>query len=97
MKKKDTILVIIAIVVLLILIGDRLNQMNTDKIQALEQNKIELLEAINQNEMAIKDIQEKQSQITLKLGEWDDIDKRWLYWIEDNWHIVKSVGGKDGR
>ena len=95
MSKRDIVICLIAIVMLLVLIVDKLE--NDDLISKLSTEQTELIKLAASNEVVIMELQTEKDAINDKLDEWADIDMKWLYWIEENWHLVKQIGDGDGR
>lgn len=93
MKLRDQICVIIAIIVVLILIFHKMEQDNQARINTIETEQQALMDAIKQNEIIILSMTTDLATANEKLTEWEDIDVRWLKWIEDNWYLVKSLDG----
>jgi hypothetical protein len=95
MSKRDIVLCLIAIVILLMLIVDKLEK--DDLMAKLSTEQTELYNMAASNEVVIMELQAEKIAINEKLDEWSLIDMKWLYWIEENWHLVKQIGGDDGR
>lgn len=93
MSKRDTMLCIIAIIILLVLIVDKLEK--DDLLAKLSTEQTELYKVVASNELVIMELQTEKDSIKEKLEEWSAIDMKWLYWIEENWHLVKAIGVKD--
>lgn len=71
-------------------------QVSRAELKILEAQKAALEETLYiKQTMAIKALEEEQRQVNQKLEEWDDIDKRWLVWIEENWTLVKNINPHD--
>lgn len=95
MSKRDTVLCIIAIIILLLLIVDKLEK--DDLLAKLSTEQTELYKVAASNELVIMELKTEKDAINEKIEEWSKIDMKWLYWIEENWHLVKQIGGEDGR
>ena len=95
MSKRDIVICLIAIVILLVLIVDKLEK--DDLMDKLSTEHIELYNVVASNEVAIVKLQAEKDAINRKLEEWSTIDMKWIYWIEKNWHLFKQIGGDDGR
>lgn len=95
MSKRDTVLSLIAIIILMVLVVDKLEK--DDLMSKLSTEQTELYNMAASNEVVIMELQAEKEVINDKLDEWSEIDMKWLYWIEENWHLVKQIGGDDGR
>lgn len=69
--------------------------MNKAEIKLLEEQKIMLESTLEELKQRAAKISESQETINEKLDQWDDIDTRWLVWIEENWTIVKTIKASD--
>lgn len=94
MKKHEQTLTIIAIIVLLILIFLKVESDQQARIDAAEMQLTISYQAVIENEITINEIQGELKETKLQLEEWDNIDRRWLDWIRENWHLVKVVDGR---
>lgn len=95
MSKRDIALCLIAIVILLALIVDKLEK--DDLMAKLSTEQTELYNIAASNEVVIMELLAEKDAINDKLDEWSTIDMKWLYWTEENWHLVKQIGDDDGR
>jgi len=93
-KKIDKILTILVIIVLIILIVHKMEELNltSNRLEELRAESVLLEHRITIQDQVIKDIEKQQKAINEELSEMKTIDMEWLYWIGDNWHLVKKVG-----
>lgn len=93
-KKLDTALTILVIVVLIILIVQKMEELDltSDRLEELTAESVLLEHRITVQDQAIKDMETQQAEINKQLSEMKTIDMEWLYWIGENWHLVKKVG-----
>jgi hypothetical protein len=91
MKKHEQTLTIIAILVLLVLIFLKVESDQRDRLEAAKIQMELSYQTLIESEVAINQIQSELTETKLKLDEWDDIDRRWLEWIRENWRLVKVV------
>ena len=95
MRKREIIICLIAIFVLLALIVDKVEK---DKIiDRLSTEQTLLFQKAEKNEVLISDLDSEKIAIISKLNDWEAIDMEWLYWIEDNWELLQTIGATDGR
>lgn len=95
MNKREIILCLIAIVILTILIVDKVE--NDKIIDRLSTEQTQLYQKATNNEVLISDLDSEKAILIAKLNEWDEIDIEWLYWIEDNWELLETIGAANGR
>ena len=93
MKKHEQTLTIIAIIVLLILIFLKIESDQQARMDAAEKQLSLSYQALMENEITINQIQGELEETQHQLEEWDNIDRRWLDWIRENWQLVKVVDG----
>jgi len=93
-KQLDKILTILVIIVLIILIVHKMEELNltSNRLEELMAESVLLEHRITIQDQVIKDIEKQQKAINEELSEMKTIDMEWLYWIGDNWHLVKKVG-----
>lgn len=93
-KKIDKILTILVIVVLIILIVQKMEELNltSNRLEELTAESVLLEHRITVQAQAIKNMETQQAEINKHLSEMKTIDMEWLYWIGENWHLVKKVG-----
>jgi len=93
-KKLDTALTILVIVVLIILIVQKMEELDltSDRLEELTAESVLLEHRITVQDQVIKDMEKQQVEINKQLSEMKTIDMEWLYWIGENWHLVKKVG-----
>lgn len=93
-KKIDKILTILVIVVLIILIVQKMEELNltSNRLEELKAESVLIEHRITVQDQVIKDLEKQQALINEQLSEMKSIDMEWLYWIGENWHLVKKVG-----
>ena len=95
MNRRDTLVCILVILILIMLIVDKVEK--DELLSKLSTNQAELIETLAANELIILELEIEKTAINEKLSNWDSIDKEWLYWFEENWDLLNTIGGKDGR
>ena len=95
MSKRDIVICLVAIIVLLTLIFDFVGK--DTRLSELSTEQIEIYRVVSSNEEIIFELESEIISINAKLDRWDNIDMRWFYWIEENWELVKAIEVNDGN
>jgi len=95
MSKRDIVICVVAIIVLLTLIFDFVGK--DTLLSELSTEQIEIYRVVSSNEDIILELESEIISINAKLDRWDNIDMRWIYWIEENWELVKAIEVNDGN
>lgn len=93
-KQLDKILTILVIAVLIILIVQKMEELDltSNRLEELTAESVLLEHRITVQDQVIKDMEKQQAEINKQLSEMKTIDMEWLYWIGENWHLVKKAG-----